>query len=239
MTELSHPSLTTLLERAALLYPTVIISGRAQDDALKRVRGVKINEAIGNHGLEPWQRCEQYAEQVQRWVPILQKELNSLHGVLIEEKVYSVAVHYRLAPDRQLARQTIDSAVAKLGRVRALGGKEVVNLLPLGAPHKGLALTAAMDRWRCDTAIYVGDDETDEDAFGLSRLERLFTVRVGQTDASKAMYFVPTQDDIDPLLEFLILQRPVFVARQSEATERSALRSVGGRWDFKMTEDQE
>ena len=37
------------------------------------------------------------------------------------------------------------------------------------APHKGLALERERAHFACDTVIYVGDDETDEDVFRLDR----------------------------------------------------------------------
>lgn len=45
-----------------------------------------------------------------------------------------------------------------------------MNLIPRGAPHKGIALEKARVRFGCDTAIYVADDVTDEDVFGQARL---------------------------------------------------------------------
>jgi len=48
---------------------------------------------------------------------------------------------------------------------RAVGGAEAVNLLPYAGPHTGSALRQARRAFACDAAIYVGDDDTDEDAF--------------------------------------------------------------------------
>lgn len=47
------------------------------------------------------------------------------------------------------------------------GGKQVVNLAIDGAPNKGTALVAERDRLSYDWALYVGDDENDEDTFAL------------------------------------------------------------------------
>ena len=40
----------------------------------------------------------------------------------------------------------------------------------------------------CDTALYVGDDETDEDVFALDEPGRLLTVRVGNAPSRAAFY---------------------------------------------------
>ena len=92
--------------------------------------------------------------------------------------------------------------------MRLIRGKQVVNLLPTDAPHKGIALEGARARFACDTAIYVGDDETDEDVFALDQPGRLLTIRVGQKRKSLASYFVRNQAEIDRLLETLLRETP-------------------------------
>ena len=72
-------------------------------------------------------------------------------------------------------------------------------MLPEGAPHKGLALLKERDRLRCDTAIYVGDDVTDEDVFGLDEPGRLLAIRVGPSSPSQASYYVRSQAAVDEL----------------------------------------
>ncbi len=84
----------------------------------------------------------------------------------------------------------------------------MVNLLPTDAPHKGIALERARTRFACDTAIYVGDDETDEDVFALDQPGRLLTIRVGQKRESLASYFLRNQGEIDRLLETLLGDSP-------------------------------
>lgn len=193
-----------LLAEAARLYPTIVISGRAQDDALKRLRGVGIHEAVGNHGLEPWHGSSELMETVQRWQRVLDAHLAPLKGVHIEDKIYSLAVHYRRSREKKKARAAVLQAVSLLGDVRIVGGKQVVNVLPHGAPHKGIALERERERLHCDTAIYVGDDETDEDVFALDQPGRLLTIRVGAKRASAASYFVQGQSSMDELLSALV-----------------------------------
>src|SRR5689334_20803650 len=61
-----RPSTRDLLELLTHRYPCILISGRAQADALVRVRGLGFREIIGNHGLEPWQAHEGFCRAVQR-----------------------------------------------------------------------------------------------------------------------------------------------------------------------------
>ena len=109
-------------------------------------------------------------------------------GVVIEDKRFSVAIHYRQARERNATRRAVLSAARSLEDVRLVGGKLVVNLLVPDAPHKGLALERERSHVACDTVIYVGDDETDEDVFQLEQPGQLLSIRVGQKRASAASY---------------------------------------------------
>lgn len=209
-----------LLVRVCRHYPAIIVSGRAASDVRDRVRGVGLLEVIGNHGLEPWRRSEDFAKQVKRWIPTLKERLAAFKGVVIEDKTFSVAVHYRKSREKRLAREAIAAAAKELEPLRVVGGHQVVNLLPEGAPHKGIALSAARDRLGCDTALYVGDDETDEDVFARDEPGRLLTIRIGQKMSSRAAYFLEDQTHIDELLwQLLLLRSKPFTAK---ARQRAA-----------------
>ena len=193
-----------LLRELARLCRVVVISGRARADAAEKLRGIGVVEVLGNHGIEPWHAAHWQFAEVRRWLPLLEERASSLPGVTIEDKNFSVAIHYRRSPEKRRARAAILKTAATLGEVRAVGGKQVVNLLPSGAPHKGTALERERDRAGCDRAIYVGDDETDEDVFALDQPERLLTVRVGSKRGSAAAYCIPGQRAIDEFLRLLI-----------------------------------
>jgi trehalose 6-phosphate phosphatase len=193
-----------LVERVATIYPCIVISGRSQVDVMRRMRGTGIHEVIGNHGIEPWRASHRMLEQVQRWRLTLDGALAGLRGVELEDKLFSVAIHYRRSREKSIALATIREAIRRLDGVRVVGGKQVINLLPAGGPHKGTALLRSRSRLGCDTAIFVGDDETDEDVFTLDQPGQLLTVRVGRRKSSAAAYFVPKQSDIDELLQILI-----------------------------------
>ncbi len=197
-----------LLRRVARVYPTVVLSGRARADVERRVLGLGLAGVIGNHGIEPWHTRARPAGQARRWVPLLEERLYGLRGVVIEDKGLSLTVHYRLSREKRKARARILAAVARLDRARLLGGKQVVNVLPAGAPHKGRALERARTRLGCETAIYVGDDDTDEDVFSLDQPGLLLGIRVGRRKASAAAYCIRGQSGIDRLLRTLLALRP-------------------------------
>jgi trehalose 6-phosphate phosphatase len=145
--------------------------------------------------------------------------------VTIEDKRLSLAVHYRQSPDHGRAREAIRAAASRLARARVVGGKCVVNVVPRGAPHKGTALEAERQRLRCDAALYVGDDETDEDVFALPARGRI-GIRVGREPGSRARYYVRDQAQVDALLAALIRLSP---KPASASRSRARVRSRAAR----------
>ncbi len=194
-----------LLAAIAKVFPTVVISGRGRDDVAERLAGIPVAAVVGNHGLEPSADMEAVARRVRRWIPTLVAGVGALAGVHIEDKVYSVAVHYRASRNRRAARAAIESVARDLGDgTRLIGGKCVVNIVPSDAPHKGFALQRLRALVGADTAIYVGDDVTDEDVFGLDEPGRLLGIRIGRSPTSRAGYYLKDQREIDHFLSFLV-----------------------------------
>jgi trehalose 6-phosphate phosphatase len=196
-----------LLTRASKLYPCVVITGRAQGDALGRLRGVEVCRVVGNHGAEPSSGAANMRRRVKQWLPTLKTRLSRRQGVIVEDKGFSVTVHYRQARQRTAARRAILNAARSLHDVRIIGGKLAVNFLVPDAPHKGLALERERAHFACDTVVYVGDDETDEDVFQLDRPGRLLSIRVGQKRTSAASYYILNQEEIDRLLGTFVAVR--------------------------------
>jgi trehalose 6-phosphate phosphatase len=196
-----------LLRRASTLYPCVVITGRAKADALGRLRNIEVCRVVGNHGAEPSPHGNTMRRRVQQWLPVLKARLSGRQGVVIEDKGFSVAVHYRQARERNSTRRAVLAAARSLKDVRLVGGKLVVNFLVPDAPHKGLALERERVHFACDTVIYVGDDETDEDVFQIDRPGQLLSIRVGRKQTSAAPYYIRNQAEIDRLLETLVAVR--------------------------------
>ncbi len=198
------------LEKLAKRAPTAIISGRSVEDLRSRV-GTAVPHLIGNHGSEgPHTRREdiqQVRETSSGWLQMIngrfQDELTR-SGVVVEDKSYSLSFHYRTVDQRDEARSLISRIVAELSPPpRIVLGKSVVNVMPPTASHKGTALLEYMRRLDCSTALYVGDDETDEDVFALGD-HRIVTVRIGKKNGSSARYFLKRQAEITEVLRLLV-----------------------------------
>jgi trehalose 6-phosphate phosphatase len=218
----AHLSLRTrrLLDELARLYPCVVISGRKASDVRARLSNVGLRGVIGNHGLEPLLATDALARRVRTWRLELERALDAVPGVVVEDKTYSLAVHYRRSRKKRTARAAIAHATASLRGARIVGGKLVVNVVPQRAPHKGTALERFRQRLGCETAFFLGDDETDEDVFALARAGRLVAVRVGRSRATAAAYYVARQSDVDELLRRLIDLRRGSLARSRPQRSR-------------------
>jgi trehalose 6-phosphate phosphatase len=201
-------STRNLLHAVARRLPVVVLSGRARNEALRLLEGAPLLEVIGSHGVEsPGAPPMRFVERVARWRRRLVEHLRPLTGVAIEDKQYSLAVHYRHAGDPAAARHEIELAASQLEGARLVGGKAVVNIVPREGADKGAALRSAWKRLGCSGALFAGDDDTDEDAFALGAEPWLMTVRVGQSEESAAAWFLRDQGEIDALLEALLAAR--------------------------------
>lgn len=193
-----------LLGQVAALYPCVIVSGRARENLLGLLSGVKVARVIGNHGAEN-EGSAHRSHLVAQWKAAMESQLGSLPGLWVEDKGLSLAVHYRQCLHKTEARRRILTAARKLEHVHVLGGKQVVNLVVETAPDKGQALAGERNRLGCKWVLYVGDDENDEEAFALDG--NVVPVRIGRKQRSHARYYLRTQAEIDKLLKVLVQLR--------------------------------
>lgn len=120
-------------------------------------------------------------------------------GVLLEDKGFALALHYRLAPDcAEAAREVTHRIVARLGESYVLqAGKCVYEIRP-SATTKGTAVRTFMEQapFAGRQAIYIGDDVTDEDAFEAVNALGGISVRVGGAALTRASYRLPSVADV-------------------------------------------
>lgn len=197
-----------LLAAVARLYPCAVISGRSRGDLQRRLRRVPLLALAGSHGAEGDGSARRTPHsRVASWARHLRWRLRSFRGVALEVKPHGVAIHYRQAVDKPEIRAAILSIVTALEDARHIGGKDVVEVLPLGAPTKGDALAALRRRLEPRATLYIGDDVTDEDAFSSEGPGGLLAVRVGHGDATAAQFRLDDQAEIELLLAALLRQR--------------------------------
>ena len=195
-----------------------IISGRRLPDLHRRARVAKEIYLAGFHGLEIEAPGEAFmhpdaaeATPLMRGIADqMQPCLQHLPGVFIEDKVFSIALHYREADDEvrvtaqdqfmSIARRHLDT-----GRLRALPGACVIELLPGIAWNKGHALEWIRERVEKlhgpTFSVYIGDDVTDEDAF---RAVGPNGMTIAASDrASGAQFLVDGPDSVRRLMQLI------------------------------------
>lgn len=196
-----------LLVRLARHRPSVILTGRSRRDALRLMDGVGGIGVIGNHGMESAHASSVTAlDLVALWKAVLVARIADVEGLSLEDKGYSLSLHYRAAPDPLRAAAFAHSVAAGLPQARLMGGKCVLNIVPAAAPDKGSALLQELRRTGSARAVFVGDDVTDEDVFRLDLPQQILSIRVGRSNRSLARYFLHDRDEVDLLLSVLAPQ---------------------------------
>lgn len=203
--------LIALVDRA----PVAVITGRSVPDIGMRL-GFTPTYVVGNHGLEGvpgWtQRGDDYRALCRAWGRQLEQILHE-PGIEIEDKFYSLSVHYRHALDPDSAASRLRARLAQLTPApRIVDGKYVFNLLPENGANKGQAIERLIEISAAPGAIYVGDDITDEDVFRLRRSDVL-SIRIDYAFNSAAQFFVPQHDGIVRLLDLIIRRFDVVLQR--------------------------
>ncbi len=183
-----------LLAAVARRYPCIVVSGRTHDELARHLDGIPIWHVAGNHGVEPWDKTTAFAEHVREWMRMLERRLKAVRGITIEDKTYSIAIHYRRARQKEVALAAIRRSLRRLRGSRVVNGRQAIDVVPRGAPDKGTTLVRARRQLVCDVAIYVGDDATDEDAFACEQPDRLLAIRVGAERGSRAAHHLRSQN---------------------------------------------
>ena len=150
-----------------------LVSGRSLHDIDLIFSPLQL-AAVGGHGAElrvvPGGEAVTRARELN---PVLKRKLATLTelgpGILAEDKGYSLALHYRLAPDKGDAlRAAIQDicATAPPGSVEILPGKLVFEIKMTGINKAG-AVRELMKYppFKGRKPIFIGDDTTDEPVF--------------------------------------------------------------------------
>lgn len=205
------------LAQLAQWLPVAVITGRSVADVRPRL-GFSTPYVIGNHGAEdpevgPPSAASQALDALRHRLA-LQAQRLAQAGVTVEDKLYSLALHYRLAPDAGQALLVIEELLQGMEpALHRFGGKAVVNVMAAGVPDKGDALAALVRRTGAGAAFFVGDDVNDEAVFMRAEPHWL-TVRIGRDDPlSRAMFFLDSDAELA-----MVLQR-MLALREVQATE--------------------
>jgi len=158
---------------------TIVVSGRGRADVASLV-GLDSLYYAGSHGFDIAGPSEtnlrheiglEYRSTLEDVTSTLRSELADTHGVLVEDKRFSVAVHYRLVNEAEVAKveKVVDDVLAQHPNLRKSLGKKIFELRPDVDWDKGKAVLWLLQVLNLDDdnvmPLYIGDDVTDEDAF--------------------------------------------------------------------------
>lgn len=196
------------------------VTGRSAMDGA-RIAGLDGCWVVGNHGMERLapggglvvdDEVKAFAPAVAAAYRAIIEAIGAIDGVIVEDKRWTLSVHYRLAAPDEHPR--IEAAVRELAVAQGLvvtRGKLVAEVRPPIAVNKGTAVVALANALGAldepGNVFFAGDDHTDEDAIRRLRAadERAVTVHVGTavlTDGtpSAAELVVPDTDAMRELL---------------------------------------
>ena len=153
-----------------------LVSGRSLGD-IDRIFAPALFPAVGGHGAE--MRLTPDSEAVATHAPPMDKDLKRrlaaiaglAPGILVEDKGYSLALHYRLAPQ---AEQAIYQEVARLradlpnAPIEVLPGKRVCEIKHSGfTKATGVHELMLHEPFKGRRPLFIGDDVTDETVFAI------------------------------------------------------------------------
>lgn len=196
---------------------TVIVTGRSLAD-IRRLVGVPGLTYVGNHGFEiegpgivyRHPDIDRFAGTVTRAAAELERL--AVPGAQVEAKGATLSYHVRRVAEakRESAARRAAKVLQRRG-LRVVTGKLVIEGRPPVPWHKGAAVLFVMvQRHGADwparvRALYVGDDATDEEAFGSLRgIGRSICVGGGPWEGpTQADYALPDPEAVSQLLRWL------------------------------------
>ena len=192
-----------------------VISGRSLGEIRKMV-GVRDIFYGGNHGFEiffknrVWTHpeLEGFTPRLKKVVRELRNSTRGIKGIIVEDKKFTASIHYR-----NVTAQSPSSILAIITEVLApypdaftvARGKKVFEIRPLVEWDKGKAverLTELLSIKSKLIRIYIGDDQTDEDAFRVLGKSDI-TIRVGAKKGSRARYYLRGSGEVVTFLKML------------------------------------
>jgi trehalose 6-phosphate phosphatase len=193
------PELVPLLARVSsgLQGAVAIVSGRTVSDINRFLAPLEL-VAAGVHGAElrtvPNGEVLLTVGPLEPWVINAVSQLSRIAaGVVVESKLYSIAVHYRMAP---AAEAQIEAALRRIledspDHLILCPGRRVIEVVPKQI-SKGAALEALLHlpAFRGRRPVMIGDDVPDESAFDAAVRNRGLALRVaGEHFSQKAADF--------------------------------------------------
>ncbi|MGB8810231.1 MAG: trehalose-phosphatase [Acinetobacter calcoaceticus] len=202
------PTLEIIKKIIELNIPVIAVTGRDIDTASKLLHPLEVPIA-GLHGLDIYFGSGNYIRpdlssiNFKKLKQDIIKSCEKYPELLIEDKGYSIALHYRKNPNLENhAFNIIQQIKSSYPQLKINKGKFVVELIPHQA-DKGKAIQTILNHLNLPSAlpIFIGDDLTDESGFTYINQKSGLTIKVG-SGKTHAKYRLK---DIDDVANFLFL----------------------------------
>jgi trehalose-phosphatase len=194
-------------------FRIAIISGRSVKD-LKKYFSLKNLIFIGNHGFEmkgndfskftELKKAKKIQRSIEFLVQKLKEKFRNIPGVWLEDKKYTLSLHFRNLSKTylNLFQETLNNFKKMSSGLPVVWrrGKKVWEIRPKVSWGKGEAALYLSKRFPKTLPIVIGDDETDEDIFRAVGRHSL-TIRVGFTKKSRADYYLRSTREVAKFLE--------------------------------------
>ncbi len=194
-----HPMRRRFLGKLSSKISVTIVSGRSLSEikTLLRLKNISI---IGNHGFEILHGGKIWIHPLALELkPLLRKVLKEIKrktknfkGVRIEDKGLTGSIHFRLIPPNlsEILENIVKDVIRKTDKkFKIKKGKKALEIRPNLDWDKGKGvkkIISHIDQRNRMLKIYIGDDETDEDAFRV--LSSGITILVGRKSSSLAKF---------------------------------------------------
>ena len=193
-----------------------IISGRSLEQIRGRVGICGIIYA-GNHGMEIVGPSVRYVnsaaskakDAIQSLTSRLENDLNRFHDLQVRNKRLSITIQWRtpqLPEIKEEIRSVVIDDIADGGeRFTVRDTINSIDILPATGWNKGSAANLINRHLDVEprNSMYVGDDGSDEDAFGA--LQDGITVKVGPANNTRARYVLKDSAEVLTLLKLLLV----------------------------------
>lgn len=194
-----------------------IITGRKLDNIKKLVDINNVSYAA-LHGMQIefrneenylWPRAEKTQPLIKEIKEKAYKEFKTDKEIILEDKEYTLAFHYRMLPRGKIKVKTknfleIVKNIDKGEKLNIIKGDNVTELRPCGW-DKGKAVETIIDRKykrKRILPIYIGDDTTDEDAFKTLNKTGITVYVQNKSDLNTiAEYYLKNPDEVKNFLE--------------------------------------
>ena len=207
------PTMRAALVAASRSCSVAIVSGRDRRD-VEQLVGVSGITYAGSHGFDirtadgrSYEQGAAFLAALDRVEAHLRAPVSEVAGAQLERKRFAVAVHFRrVAPELHTTiEEIVTSAAATEPTLRRTGGKRVFELRPNIPWDKGKAVELLIRELGAGASlpIYIGDDETDEDAFRVVRDRGVGIVVRDEPRPTLARYALDSTDEVRLFLERL------------------------------------